>query len=112
MATDGKQQVTALLFASRVGLLARYLPARGASLFFGRNEEGGLRCVYHGWKFDATGTCVDMPNEPADGSFKNKIRQTAYRTREAGGVIWAYMGPPATMPELPQLEWTLRKGIL
>ena len=68
--------------------------------------------MYHGWKFDATGACVDMPNEPAEGSFKNKIRQTEYRTRDAGGVIWAYMGPPATMPELPQLEWTLRKGIL
>ncbi len=87
-------------------------PHRGASLFFGRSEEGGLRCVYHGWKFDATGACVDMPNEPAEGSFKNKIRQTEYRTRDAGGVIWAYMGPPATMPELPQIEWTLRKGIL
>jgi phthalate 4,5-dioxygenase oxygenase subunit len=91
----------------KVGLLSRYCPHRGASLFFGRNEEGGLRCVYHGWKFDTTGVCVDMPNEPAECSFKHKIRQTAYPTREAGGVIWAYMGPQEIMPELPQLEWTL-----
>jgi nitrite reductase/ring-hydroxylating ferredoxin subunit len=91
----------------KAGLLARYCPHRGASLFFGRNEEGGLRCVYHGWKFDVTGACVDMPNEPAECSFKHKIRQTAYSTREAGGVIWAYMGPQAIMPDLPELEWTL-----
>jgi phthalate 4,5-dioxygenase len=91
----------------KVGLLSRYCPHRGASLFFGRNEEGGLRCVYHGWKFDTNGACVDMPNEPAECSFKQKIRQTAYPTREAGGVIWAYMGPQEIMPELPQLEWTL-----
>ena len=90
-----------------MGLLARYCPHRGASLFFGRNEEGGLRCVYHGWKFDVNGTCVDMPNEPAECSFKHKIRQAAYATFEAGGVIWAYLGPQAAMPELPQLEWTL-----
>jgi len=92
----------------RVGLLARYCPHRGASLFFGRNEEGGLRCVYHGWKFDVTGACVDMPNEPSECNFKHKIRQTAYLTREAGGVIWAYLGPQATMPELPRLESRLR----
>jgi len=91
----------------KVGLLSRYCPHRGASLFFGRNEEGGLRCVYHGWKFDTAGVCIDMPNEPAECSFKHKIRQTAYPTREAGGVIWAYMGPQEIMPELPQLEWTL-----
>lgn len=91
----------------KVGLLARYCPHRGASLFFGRNEEGGLRCVYHGWKFDVNGACLDMPNELAECTFKHTIRQPAYPTREVGGVIWGYMGPPATMPELPQLEWTL-----
>jgi phthalate 4,5-dioxygenase len=93
--------------SGRVGLLARYCPHRGASLFFGRNEEGGLRCVYHGWKFDVNGACVDMPNEPAECGFKEKIRQTAYPTHEAGGMIWAYMGSQAAMPELPQLGWTL-----
>ena len=58
----------------RVGLLAHNCPHRGASLFFGRNEEQGLRCVYHGWKFDVTGQCVDMPNEPAESNFKTKVK--------------------------------------
>src|SRR6478672_10961016 len=62
--------------AGRVGVLEEHCPHRGASLFFGRNEEGGLRCVYHGWKFDVEGGCMDMPNEPAECSFKHKIRQT------------------------------------
>lgn len=90
----------------RVGVLDRFCPHRGASLFWGRNEECGLRCVYHGWKYDVTGQCVDMPNEPADSRFKEKIRTTAYRTAERGGVIWVYMGPPHLEPELPELEWT------
>ena len=89
-----------------VGLLQNNCPHRGASLFFGRNEEAGLRCVYHGWKFDTTGTCVDMPNEPAESDFKHKIKATAYPTREAGGILWAYLGPQDQRPELPALEWT------
>src|SRR5918912_293822 len=75
-----------------VGLLANNCPHRGASLFFARNEECGLRCVYHGWKFDTTGQCVDMPNEPAESDFKTKVRATAYPTKERGGIIWAYLG--------------------
>src|SRR5919109_25695 len=66
----------------RVGLIQNNCPHRGASLFFGRNEEAGLRCVYHGWKFDVAGNCIDMPNEPAQSNFKDKIHQTAYPTRE------------------------------
>src|SRR5579884_1719760 len=93
--------------AGQVGLLGEFCPHRKASLFLGRNEERGLRCVYHGWKFDVTGACVDMPNEPAESNFKDKIRHTAYPCREAGGVVWAYMGPRERMPELPQFEWTL-----
>jgi len=89
------------------GLLAAACPHRGASLFFGRNEEDGLRCVYHGWKFDAAGVCVDMPNEPADSNFKHKIRQTAYACTEQGGIVWTYMGPPQSMGELPEMEWML-----
>src|SRR3954452_3971064 len=58
----------------RIGLMAHNCPHRGASLFFGRNEENGLRCVYHGWKFSATGECVDMPNEPAESDFRSKVR--------------------------------------
>src|SRR5262249_1482594 len=62
----------------KVGLLANSCPHRGASLFFGRNEECGLRCVYHGWKFDVDGNCVDMPNEPAESDFKHKVKAVAY----------------------------------
>ncbi len=90
-----------------VGLIQNACPHRGASLFFGRNEEDGLRCVYHGWKFDIDGACVDMPSEPAESNFKNKVRATAYPTIERGGLIWAYMGPPELQPELPPYEWTL-----
>jgi nitrite reductase/ring-hydroxylating ferredoxin subunit len=98
-----------------VGLLQNNCPHRGASLFFGRNEEAGLRCVYHGWKFAADGTCIDMPNEPAESDFKHKVKAAAYPTRERGGVIWAYMGPSSEPPPLPDLEpnmlgdgeWTL-----
>ncbi|HEU0168515.1 MAG TPA: Rieske 2Fe-2S domain-containing protein, partial [Chloroflexota bacterium] len=61
----------------KVGLIQSHCPHRGASLFFGRNEEAGLRCVYHGWKFDVGGQCVDMPNEPAESNFKSKVRATA-----------------------------------
>jgi phthalate 4,5-dioxygenase len=89
-----------------VGLLQNNCPHRGASLFFGRNEEAGIRCVYHGWKFSADGTCVDMPNEPAESDFKHKVRATAYPTEDRGGVLWAYLGPEATKPALPELEWT------
>src|SRR6476661_3236280 len=87
-----------------VGLFTQSCPHRGASMFFGRNEETGLRCVYHGWKFDTTGACVDMPSEPAESNFKNKVRIRSYPTHESGGLVWAYMGPKAEPPELPQLE--------
>ncbi|MBV9133120.1 MAG: Rieske 2Fe-2S domain-containing protein [Chloroflexi bacterium] len=88
-----------------VGLLQNNCPHRGASLFFGRNEEGGLRCVYHGWKFGADGTCLDMPNEPAESDFRAKVRAVAYPVEDRGGVLWAYLGP-APAPNLPELEWT------
>ena len=91
----------------RVGIVEAYCPHRGANLFWGRNEESGLRCVYHGWKFDVTGACVDMPNEPGESTFKDKVSVVAYPTQEAGGVVWVYMGPPELTPEMPQLEWTL-----
>src|SRR5919198_1122563 len=92
---------------SQVGLVAANCPHRGASLFFGRNVECGLRCVYHGWKFDVSGQCVDMPNEPPESNFKDKIRAVSYPCRERNGVIWAYMGPLEVPPELPALEWNL-----
>src|SRR5256885_8812436 len=71
-------------------------PHRGESLFFGRNEDEGLRCVYHGWKFDVSGQCVDMPNEPAESNFKTKVKAVAYPCIERNGIIWTYMGPRST----------------
>src|SRR5581483_11277219 len=89
----------------RIGLVGAHCPHRGASLFFGRNEENGLRCVYHGWKFDVTGRCVDMPNEPPESSFKDKIKHTSYPCVEQAGVVWTYMGPPERRPPMLNLEW-------
>ena len=108
----------------RVGLIDEFCAHRCASLFLGRNEESGLRCVYHGWKFDVDGNCVDMPNEPIErgsgvpdpyqpGSvgaghalpFREKIHLTAYPTAELGGVVWTYMGPPELQHETPAMEW-------
>jgi phthalate 4,5-dioxygenase len=91
----------------RLGLVEEHCPHRGASLFFGRNEECGLRCVYHGWKFDADGRCLDMPSEPEESTFKDRIRLGAYPCAERGGVIWAYLGPAERQPALPELEWVL-----
>src|ERR671938_483703 len=90
----------------KVGLIQNNCPHRGASLFFGRNEEAGLRCVYHGWKFDTSGNCIDMPNEPAESDFKSKVKAIAYPTRERGGIVWVYMGPRSqgNLPPLPDLE--------
>jgi phenylpropionate dioxygenase-like ring-hydroxylating dioxygenase large terminal subunit len=90
--------------SGQVGIVADACPHRGASLFFGRNEEHGLRCVYHGWKFDLTGACVDMPSEPAESNFKTKVRAAAYPCRERGGIVWTYMGDLETPPPLPDLE--------
>jgi nitrite reductase/ring-hydroxylating ferredoxin subunit len=87
--------------------IANNCPHRGASLFFGRNEESGLRCVYHGWKFDTAGQCIDMPNEPAESDFRTRVRAVAYRGADAGGITWIYMGQQqADPPGLPQWEWT------
>ena len=90
----------------RIGLLDERCPHRTVSLFFGRNEQSGLRCVYHGWKFDVDGNCIDMPSEPASSNFMHKVKTTAYPTEEHGGVIWTHMGPPEQRPEFPDLEWT------
>jgi phthalate 4,5-dioxygenase len=87
-----------------VGLISAFCPHRRAPLFFGRNEECGLRCVYHGWKFDRNGTCVDMPSEPPDSLFKTKVTIEAYPTWEGGDMIWTYMGPPELRPAPPDHE--------
>ncbi|HEY3115620.1 MAG TPA: Rieske 2Fe-2S domain-containing protein, partial [Chloroflexota bacterium] len=93
--------------SGKVGLIEDTCPHRGASLFFGRSEDEGLRCLYHGWKFDVTGQCVDMMNEPAESAFKQKIKAVAYPTLERGGCIWAYLGPRDTPPPLPEIEANL-----
>ena len=90
----------------RIGLLDELCPHRLASLYFGRNEECGLRCVYHGWKFDVSGACTDMMNEPEENDFKHKIHTKAYPTVELGGLIWAYLGPVEKMPPAPKFAWT------
>jgi phenylpropionate dioxygenase-like ring-hydroxylating dioxygenase large terminal subunit len=87
-----------------VGLLPHACPHRGASLFYGRNEEGGIRCVYHGWKFAVDGRCLDMPNEPPESDFKDKVRARAYPCAERSGVVWAYLGPRELPPPLPHFE--------
>jgi phthalate 4,5-dioxygenase oxygenase subunit len=91
----------------RVGLVDPVCPHRGANLYYGRNEQCGLRCVFHGWKFDVTGKCVEIPTVAADSPFKDRINIRAYRTREAGGYVWAYMGDEAQPPDLPQMAFTL-----
>ena len=90
--------------SGRVGVLDHQCPHRCASLFLGRNEEGGIRCVYHGWKFDVEGRCLEMPNVPPPQDFKEKVRARSYRVREAAGLIWVYMGAREQAPPMPMLE--------
>jgi phthalate 4,5-dioxygenase oxygenase subunit len=89
----------------QIGLIEEHCPHRRASLYFGRNEECGIRCLYHGWKFDVNGACVDLPSEPPESSFRNKIGITAYPCVERCGIVWTYMGPQRPPPPLPGLEW-------
>ncbi|HLQ26326.1 MAG TPA: Rieske 2Fe-2S domain-containing protein, partial [Acidiferrobacterales bacterium] len=91
--------------AGKLGLIDEFCAHRGVSLYFGRNEEGGLRCPYHGWKYDNMGHCLEVPSEPEDSNFRKKVKLKAYPCVEQGGVIWAYMGPPELKPALPALEW-------
>jgi phthalate 4,5-dioxygenase oxygenase subunit len=100
----GENLIAFRVTSGKVGLIQNHCPHRGASLFFGRNEEDGLRCAYHGWKYDCEGVCVDMPNEPPESTFKAKIRATAYPCLERNDIIWTYMGPRPTPPPLPDIE--------
>ncbi len=89
----------------KTGLIEPFCAHRGADLFFGRNEECGIRCIYHGWKYDIHGNCIDMPNVPKDAAYHGKIKIKAYPTQEFADMVWAYMGPPDIQPfEVPQLE--------
>jgi phthalate 4,5-dioxygenase len=90
----------------RLGLIDEFCAHRGTSLWFGRNEDGGLRCPYHGWKYDVTGQCIEVPSEPEDSGFCQKIKLKSYPCTELGGIVWTYMGPPEEKPPAPAFEWT------
>ena len=88
-----------------LGLVGPHCPHRGASLYYGRNEECGLRCVYHGWQFDTAGNCVDLPNDARGNVMKTRIKHIAYPCRLKGGLVWAYLGEQNPPPEMPDFEW-------
>ena len=89
----------------RVGALAEACPHRGASLAFGRNEECGLRCLYHGWKFDVHGNAVDMSSEPVDAQIRSTMKTRAYPVEEAGGFVWVWMGPENAVAQFDPPNW-------
>jgi nitrite reductase/ring-hydroxylating ferredoxin subunit len=88
----------------RIGLISEFCAHRGVSLFLGRNEECGLRCSYHGWKYDVDGNCIDLPQ---DQKLAPKMKLTAYPCVERGGIVWAYLGPPEKKPDAPEIEWAM-----
>jgi len=90
--------------SGRLGVLDHRCAHRCASLFFGRNEKNGIRCIYHGWKFDVEGNCVDMPNVPPHQDSKHRIKAKAYKVIERYGVVWIYMGERAVPPPFPDFE--------
>jgi len=93
--------------SGRIGIMDHRCPHRCASLFLGRNEENGIRCIYHGWKFDTDGNCVDMPSVPAHQDFKDKVHAKAYKTAERNGLVWVFMGDQSKIPGLPSIEANL-----
>src|SRR5437773_557330 len=94
----------------RVGLLGDHCPHRGASLLYGRVEERGIACAYHGWLYDTQGNCLETPAEPADSNLHLTVKHTAYPVQKFMGMYWAYLGPlPA--PAIPQYDvWARRDG--
>jgi phthalate 4,5-dioxygenase len=103
----GEQLIAFRASSGRVGIMDHRCPHRCASLFFGRNENDGLRCVYHGWKFDVEGNCVDAPNLPNDQAVRDKVKAKSYQVEERAGLIWVYMGKreiPPPLPGLPALD--------
>jgi phthalate 4,5-dioxygenase len=89
----------------RYGLMDEFCAHRGVSLWFGRNEEGGLRCVYHGWKYDVTGQCLEVPSEPETSNFRSNVKLRSYPLVKVGDILWTYMGPPELKPPLPEFEF-------
>src|SRR5258707_4657165 len=95
----------------KLGVLDEHCPHRGASLVFGRNEECGLRCLYHGWKFDTEGNILEMSSEPDGSAMKNSLKQRAYPVRESGGFVWAWLGPKDQVREFGPPAWAPQPGI-
>ena len=91
----------------RYGVIDEFCAHRGVSLWFGRNEEAGLRCAYHGWKYDVNGQCMEVPSEPVESGFCKKIKLKSYPLVKRGDVLWIYMGPPEAQPPLPEWEFAL-----
>jgi phthalate 4,5-dioxygenase len=89
----------------RYGLIDEFCAHRGVSLWFGRVEECGIRCAYHGWKYDVTGQCVEVPSEPENSNFSRKVKLTGYPLVKVGDILWTYLGDPETRPELPEFEF-------
>jgi len=89
----------------RYGLIDEFCAHRGASLWFGNNEVGGLRCAYHGWKFDVTGQCLEVPSEPDGSRFCTRIKLTAYPLVKVGGILWTHLGAPGQPPAWPEYEF-------
>jgi phthalate 4,5-dioxygenase len=90
---------------NRYALTDEFCAHRGVSLWFGRNEQNGLRCPYHGWKYDHTGQCIEVPSEPEQSGFCQKIKLKSYPLVKIGEILWAYLGPPELKPPLPAFEW-------
>ncbi len=91
----------------KLGLIDEFCAHRGVSLWFGRPEEGGIRCPYHGWKYGVDGQCLEVPSEPEESEFRHRVKLTSYPLVERGGILWTYMGPPEHQPELPEYEFAM-----
>ncbi len=93
--------------SGQLALIDEFCAHRRVSLWFGRVEESGIRCPYHGWKYDASGQCVDLPSEPDESPLRQQVKLKSYPCVERGGIVWTYMGPPEHQPPLPEYEWAL-----
>jgi phthalate 4,5-dioxygenase oxygenase subunit len=91
--------------SGKLGLVDEFCAHRGVSLWFGRNEDCGLRCPYHGWKYDVSGQCVDVPSEAVESGYAQKIKLKSYPLVEGGGILWTYLGPLEKQPDFPGFEW-------
>ena len=103
----GEQLLALRDTSGRMGLIEEFCAHRRTSLWFGRNEEGGIRCAYHGWKYDVTGQCIEVPSEGAETGFCRRIKLASYPLIARGGILWTYMGPPDKQPPLPEFEFAL-----